>query len=267
MRTLTSLLVVLVLLGGVPLSAAAGDTVTCWFPPGWKSKARKAKAITEVLTEKSGVTIRPRIARSYPEILDAFSKGGWSLVYVGSFVQAVIKARGLGVPLVQTIDGREFYGAWMIYPKGKDPQEILARQPEKIAFTQGASSGESGAKAATGGKASIATSNHAASAGAVRAGKAAAAFVKNWWWIDNKSKFPELEAYQVPGISDRKNPDNVLTASNALPAEVRERIKRAALDSIEVFGGESMDEFDGSALEFSLNLMKKGGIDPLTYRW
>ena len=68
--------------------------------------------------------------------------------------------------------------------------EILAKFPEKIAFAKGASSGESSAKAATSGKASIPVANHGAASNAVKAGKAKAAVVKNWWWESNKKKFP-----------------------------------------------------------------------------
>lgn len=131
----------------------------------------------------------------------------------------------------------------------------------------GASSGESSAKAATAGKAAIAVPNHGAACSAVNAGKAKAAVVKNWWWESNSAKFPELEAYQIPKISVNENPDNVLTASNAIEADVRDRIAKAALANAGVFGAESMKLFDPSRLMFSLHLMKQGGIDPLTYQF
>ena len=65
--------------------------------------------IAEALSEKTEIIIKPRIARSYPEILRAFSSEEKSLVYVGSFVQAIIHARNLGVPLVQNINGKDLY--------------------------------------------------------------------------------------------------------------------------------------------------------------
>ena len=266
MKKLLATLTVALFLGGVVGPAFASD-LTCWFPPGWKKKAAKAKEITTALSDNSGITVKPRIAKSYPEILEAFSKGDAGLVYVGSFVQAIVKARGLGTPLVQTINGKEMYGSWMIFPKGEDPKTILANSPDKVAFARGASSGESGAKAATAGKASIGTPNHGASAGAVKAGKAKAAFVKNWWWQGNKDKFSTLDVYQVPGASDLGNPDNVLTASKGVSADVAAKIKKAAIASKDVFGGKEMADFDGSTLDFSLGLMEKGKIDPMTYSW
>lgn len=255
------------LLLSIPMSALSADSVTCWFPPGWKSKGSQAKAITSALSEKSGLDVKPRIAKSYPEILTAFSTDQESLVYVGSFVQAIIKARGLGTPLVQNINGKDLYSGVMIYPKGQNPEDILKNSPTQIAFAVGASSGESTAKAATGGKAAMGVANHGATAGAVKAGKAKAGIVKNWWWEANKEKFPTLDMYRVPGISVEKNPDNVLTASKAMSAATAKKIKDAAIASKDAFGAPKMVEFDTSRLDFPLSLMKKGKIDPKTYSW
>jgi ABC-type phosphate/phosphonate transport system substrate-binding protein len=165
---------------------------------------------------------------------------------------------------VQAIDGKQFYGAWMIYPKGGNPAAILADAPAKIAFAKGATSGETGAKAATGGKASVATANHGAAVEAVKSGKAVAAFVKSWWWEANKGKYPELEAHKVAGVSDAKNPDNVLTASKNVDAAVRGKLKAAALAAPAAFGAQSMAEFSGD-LSFTLALMGKGKLDPVSY--
>ena len=245
---------------------AAGD-LTCWFPPGWKSKAQKAKAITAVLSKESGLVIKPRIARSYPEILRAFDSDKQNFVYVGSFVQAIIHARGIGKALVQSVNGKELYCGIMIYPKGQDPEAILKNHPSEFAFAVGASSGESSAKAATNGKASIGTANHGATAGAVKVGKAKAGIVKNWWWEAKKNKYPELDAYMIPGISETKNPDNVLTASKSVPEDVRKKVSDAAIAGKDVFGAKEMVLFDTNGLAFSLSLMEKGKIDPHTYTW
>ena len=53
MRKLTTLVLALSLLIGAPLASMASDSLTCWFPPGWKKKASKAKEITAALTDKS----------------------------------------------------------------------------------------------------------------------------------------------------------------------------------------------------------------------
>lgn len=144
---------------------------------------------------------------------------------------------------------------------------MLKDHPDQIAFAVGASSGESAAKAATQGKASIGVANHNAAAGAVVAGKAKAAFVKNWWWEDNKGKFPTLAVYEVPGVSEAKNPDNILSASKAVPADQMKKLSDAALASKEAFNAKSMLPVAKTGLEFSLGLMKKGKIDPLAYTW
>jgi len=267
MKRLFTMILTFCFISSASVFAQAADSVNCWFPPAWKSKGAEARAITAALSENSGITVNPRIADSYPEILQAFSAGGENLVYVGSFVQAIIKARGLGTPLVQNVDGKEFYSGVLVYPQGEDPAALLANHPAEIAFAVGASSGESAAKAATGGMANIATPNHGASMGAVKAGKAKAAMVKNWWWESNKEKFPGMVMYEIPGISLIKNPDNVLTASKDLPADKASRIKKAAVASSAVFGKGEMKPFDSSALDFSLELMKKGGIDPMAYSW
>lgn len=245
----------------------AVESIDLWFAPEWKARAADAKTITETLSSKSGLQIRPRIANSYPQILDQFSSGAPALVYVGSFVQAVIRARNLGVGLVQAANGKEYYSGVLVYPKGGDPNTILRSSPEKVAYAVGASSGESSAKAATDGQAGIATKNHAATCGAVKAGKASAGVVKNWWWAGNGSKFPELAMYEIPGISEARNPDNVLTASKGVSAEIMAKVIAAAKASKEVFGADEMVEFDPTTLDFSLSLMERGRIDPLAYSW
>lgn len=241
--------------------------MNCWFPPAWKKKPAEVKAITDALSKKSGITIKPRIAGNYAQILDAFNSSDMNLVYVGSFIQAIIKARGLGTALVQAINGKEYYSGIMVYPKTGDPAAILKDFPEKIAFAKGASSGESSAKAATQGKADIMTANHGATCNAVKYNQAKAGFVKNWWWEANKTKYNMLSAYEVPGISIIKNPDNVLTASKAVPPDIQKKIKDAAIEISHVFGADKMAPFNPSQLNFSLELMKKGNIDPLTYTW
>ena len=117
-KGLISLLVIAVLLILPAALYAADGAITCWFPPGWKTKGSAARAITETLSQKSGLDIKPRIAKSYPEILEAFSSDNPSLVYVGSFVQAIINARNLGTPLAQNINGKELYSGVLVYPKG-----------------------------------------------------------------------------------------------------------------------------------------------------
>ncbi|PLX78035.1 MAG: hypothetical protein C0614_08885 [Desulfuromonas sp.] len=266
MKKVLAMVVVFGLMAVVPAQLFA-SSISCWFPPGWASKADQAEAITKALSEKSGIEVSPRIASSYPEILTSFATGENNLVYVGSFVQSIIKARGLGTPLVQSVNGKELYSGIMIYPKGQDPEAILKNSPGKIAYALGASSGESTAKAATDGQASIGTKSHAESVNAIKAGTAAAAVVKNWWWQANQAKYSNLEAYNIPSCSKVGNPDNVLTASHALPQDVQSKITAAALQSKEAFGAKSMRIFPEDTLLFSLWLMKKGGIDPATYSW
>jgi hypothetical protein len=77
----------------------------------------------------------------------------------------------------------------------------------------------------------------------------------------NKAKYPELDVHRVPGVSDAKNPDNVLTASKSLDAGVRSKLKAAALAAPAAFGAKSMAEVDGD-LSFTVSLMRKGKIDP-----
>lgn len=262
LRTLT-----FVLVSVFSTVSVAADAMDLWFSPGWKTKAGNAKTISKSLSDKSGLSIRPRIAKSYPEMLSALDSDTASLVYVGSFVQAMIRARGLGEGLVQSVTGKELYSGVLIYPKGQDPEAILKNNPTEIAFAVGASSGESSAKAATNGKAAIKTKNHKASLGAVKAGKAKAGVVKNWWWESNGKEYPDMAMYKMPGISENKNPDNVLAASKAVTADVRAKITQAAKASKDVFGAKEMRDFDPAVLDFTLSLMEKGHIDPQTYSW
>ncbi len=247
--------------------AAAAESLNCWFPPSWKKKGADARAIATALSQESGLTIKPRIAKSYPQILEAFSSEEMAIVYVGSFVQAIIKARGLGRPLVQAISDRGFYSGVLIYPQGEDPQAILKKNPRQIAYAIGASSGESVAKAATGGKARMGVLNHRITALAVKSGKAKAGVVKNWWWEDNKVNFPGLEMYKIPGISIESNPDYILTVSGGVPADLAQKIKAAAIAGKDSFKAQRLEDFDSRWLDLSLALMNEGRIDPLTYSW
>ncbi len=256
-----------VLLFSLMLTAANAAEITCWFPPDWSSKTQQTQDITKALSEKTGLTIHPKVAKSYPEIMQAFASADQNLVYVGSFVQAIIKAKGQGTALVQNIDGKDLYSGVLVYPKGDNPEEHLKNSPTKIAFAKGASSGETAAKAATGGKASLATPNHDATCTAVMDGRARAGVVKNWWWDKNKDKFQTLDVYKIPGISINKNPDNVLTASNAIPADIQKKISAAAIASKAAFSAPEMVPFDQSRLDFPLEMMRKGNIDPKNYAW
>ena len=255
------------LLFAMMLSSAVASEMSCWFPPDWSKKPEQAQAITKALSDKSGITVKPRIAKSYPEILTAFATADQNLVYVGSFVQAIIKAKGLGTALVQNIDGKELYSGILVYPKGGNPEAILKDSPAEISFAKAASSGETAAKAATGGKASVGVPNHDAACAAVTAGKAKAGVVKNWWWEKNKEKYATLDMYKIPGVSIDKNPDNVLTASKAVPADLQAKITEAAIASKEAFGAPEMAPFDQSRLDFPLEMMSKGGIDPKSYEF
>lgn len=260
----TAILTLLVL----PLSqAVAADRITCWFPPAWGSKSQQAQQIAAALSHETGFDIQARIAKNYPEILAAFATRDENLVYVGSFVQSIIKARQLGKQLVQVDNGKELYSGILIYPEGQDPQKILRDFPAEIAYAIGASSGESTAKAATGGKAAIGSANHGAACAAVNAGKARAAVVKNWWWEANKSRFAGLTAYDIPRFSKQGNPDNVLTASTSVAIEKQKLITAAAMKNPQIFGGEKVHLFEENSLQFSLWLMQQGNIDPLTYSW
>ena len=266
-KSLITLLAMIFIFGLVqPLFAA--DTLTCWFPPGWKKKAPQAQAIAKALSASAEMKIRPRIAKSYPEILKAFDSKNQNLVYVGSFVQAIIAARKLGTPLVQNVNGKELYSGVLIAPKGVDALSILKKTPTQVAFAIGASSGESSAKAATAGKAAIGVANHGAAIGAIKAGRAKAAVVKNWWWESHVKDYPQMSMHLIPGVSIAQNPDNVLTASKAVPAKIQEKVKKAAMASSAAFGrGARIQAFSPGKLAFSLGLMQKGKIDPIKYSW
>ncbi len=67
MKKIATLLIALMMVFGITITSYATETMNCWFPPGWKSKTRKAKAITDALSQNSGLTIKPRIAKSYPQ--------------------------------------------------------------------------------------------------------------------------------------------------------------------------------------------------------
>lgn len=267
MKRLMVVGIVLTLLGLPVTQALASGGINCWFPPGWQGKTDQAEAITQALSSETGIKIEPRIAGSYPEILTAFSGDEKNLVYVGSFVQAIINARGLGTGLVQSQNGKELYSGVLIYPTGQDPEAILRDYPTEIAYAIGASSGESTAKAATKGQAQVARGSHAASCQAVLDGKAKAAAVKNWWWEANHEKYPGFSSYDIPAITFLGNPDNVLTASNAVPQAVREKLIVAAMKRQDVFNADKVQLFDNNKLRFSLWLMEQGKIDPLSYTW
>lgn len=249
------------------LASAAG--IVLYFPPEWADRPPQAKAIAEALAKEGGLDIQPRIAQSYPELVAAFPQKEPVLVYVGSFVQALLYARALSSPLMHAIDGKQFYTSILIAPtsSGTDPVAIVKDAGAAVSYSKGTSSGESGAKATTGGKAEIAANNHQAAINAVKAGRAKCAFVKNWWWEGNKGKIDGMNRLEYPGVSDLKHPDNVLSANRAVSPKDISKIKESVVKLSTVFGVQSFSEFDPALLEPTLSLMKKGKIDPQTYTW
>jgi ABC-type phosphate/phosphonate transport system substrate-binding protein len=266
-RGIVGLMTVLLVFAGFSGDAMASDAIGLWFPPAWAGREAEARAIAQTLSTEAEVEIRAEIAKNYPEILSAFESGAPALVYAGSFVQTLIHLRQLGRVLVQSVNGREFYSGVLIYPADADPEDRLSRFPERVAFAVGASSGESSAKAATEGKAAIGVASHWEAARAVASGRAKAAFVKNWWWEDHRKKFPGLNMKSVPGISENKNPDNLLAASQSVPPETVSAIIQTTLVNPDLFGGQQMVLFDLSDLIFPKTLMKRAGIDPAAYQW
>jgi len=122
MKKIFMLLVLTVSIAALPGASCAESEVTCWFPPGWEAKNPEIKAIVDSLTQKSGIAVKPLVAKNYPQILDALNSDKPCLVYAGSFIQAIIQAKGLGRPLAQVADGKEFYSGIMVYPhKGEIP--------------------------------------------------------------------------------------------------------------------------------------------------
>jgi ABC-type phosphate/phosphonate transport system substrate-binding protein len=249
------------------LGSAWAVEVNIYFPPAWKNQSEKAARIAEGLSQEVGIKITPHIAECYPEILNALLQKQPVLAYVGSMVQSIVYARQLGTPLIQALNHKQLYSGIMLFPKGMSPTAILNDYPAEIAFTVGATSGEVCAKLATGGKASIAVSDHHAAAEAIRTGKAKAGFVKNIWWEENKNNYPKLDSYSLPGISEVKNADNVLLSSRFVSPDVKAALMSAAFKLPELFDADLVVPFDSSALNFTIELMNKAGIDPLTYRW
>jgi hypothetical protein len=250
--------------------AYAAD-ITLYYPPEWKAKVPQANAIAQALTKSSGLKIKPCIANSYPEIVSAFSQGQPMLVYVGSFLQAVLYARQLSVPIVQGIDGKELYSSVLIAPAlaGSDPVKIVDAAGVSVAYAKGSSSGESGAKAATRGKAAIPTNDHFSAVYEIKSGKAKCAFVKDWWWKANKNMdiMKGMQVLDYPGVSDLKNADNILSANKMIAPKDIEKIKAAVNANANVFQVKSFKEFTPALLEPSLALMKKGNINPKNYTW
>lgn len=125
------------------------------------------------------------------------------------------------MPIAQAESRRRFYTSVLIVPAAAsdDPVAAVQEAGTAISYVQGASSGESGARAASAGAASVRTNNHEASVNAVKVGRAKAAFVKNWWWEDNKDRFPGMKKLEYPGVSDHQNPDYVLSVNRAVPPE------------------------------------------------
>ncbi len=248
-------------------SALALSEINLYFPPNWAAHSAAAGQIANGLGHELGIKIIPNISSCYPEILIALTEKKPVLAYVGSMVQTIIWSRKLGTPLLQAIDHKQFYGGVLLFPKGMSPSAILKDYPAEIAYTVGATSGEVCAKSATGGKASIAVFNQRTAADTIMSGKAKAAFVKNVWWDENKNNYPELDSYSVPEISDIKNADNVLLVSKFVPPGLKAAIMSATAKVPELFNADLIVPFDSSALNFTLELMKKAGINPLTYTW
>ncbi|MEW6088016.1 MAG: PhnD/SsuA/transferrin family substrate-binding protein [bacterium] len=249
--------------------AASAEKITIYFPPDWQEKANDAKIIAEKLSENSGLDIKPLIAKSYHQILDAFMEHTPALVYIGSFVQSVLYSRNLSLPLAQGINGKELYTGVLITPAsaGNDPVLIVKNAGANIAYAKSTSSGETAAKAASNGIAEIAVISQTAAANAVKVGKAKAAFVKNLWWEDNKNKYSGLKSFNYPRISDIKHPDYIVSANRHLNPKDLEKIMTALKNCKEYFKVNEFKKFDPELLEGTLQLMKKAKIDIENYKW
>lgn len=253
----------------LPVLAQAGE-LTMYFAPEWKEKAAKAKEITDVLSQASGLTIQPRVVGANPDLITAFEKSDPAIVYVGSLITTLLTARGLGTPLAQGVkEGKESYSAVLVAPvaAGSDPAAIVSGAGEAISYAKGASSGELGAKAASNGKANVAANNHAGALNAVKAGKAKAAFVKNWWWEEHKGEYADFQKFDYPGVSEHHNADFVLSVNKGVAEADRAKVKQAASAHAAAFGVTSFRDFDPAATEPTKALMKKGNLDPATYTW
>ena len=259
------------LLGGVvlammPVLALAGE-LPIYFAPTWGAKKVLANDIAEVMAKGSGLDIQPRIMHNNAELVAAFAKKEPALLYVGSMMTAILQQRGLVDPVAQGVNDKEMYSAVLIAPiaAGGDAKAIVKEAGAAISYAKGYSSGEMGAKAASDGQANVATETHEAALDAIRKGKAKAAFVKNWWWEQNQKKYPKLRMLAYPGVSELKNPDNVLSASKAVTAEDVAKIKKAVTDNYFVFQVRSFRPFEASLLKGTLELMSKAKLDPSKY--
>lgn len=266
-RMVAALLFLVLTVAGDVRSAAAQPLVHLWFPNTWAAKGAEAQKIADELGKKSGLKIVPEIAANNAELLTALTGTDPEIAFVGSMVSAVVWSRRLAQPLFQAVDGRHLYAGVMIFPKGQVPETILRDDPGAVAYNIGTTSGEVCAKAATGGKAALGMPSFPATADAVQSGKAKAGFVKDFWWDDNKQKYPQLDSAMLPGISDSRNPDNVMLVSVRVAPEIRGLILDAAYHSPKLFNANVVVPFDSSSLDYTLSLMKKAGLDPLTYEW
>ncbi|MBF0460781.1 MAG: PhnD/SsuA/transferrin family substrate-binding protein [Magnetococcales bacterium] len=259
------------LLGGIalammPVLSSAGE-LPMYFASTWKAKKVLTEDMAAAMAKGSGLDIRPHIVNSNAELIAAFAKKEPAIVYVGSMVTAVLYHRGLIDPLAQGVNDKEMYTSVLIVPLAaeNDATAMVKEAGTAIAYAKGFSSGELGAKAASDGQANIATETHEAALGALRSGKAKAAFVKNWWWEDNKKKYPKFKMLNYPGVSELQNPDNVLSASKAVTAEDAAKIKKAVTDNYFVFQVRSFRPFEASLLKGTLELMAKAKLDPSKY--
>lgn len=248
-------------------SAWAVSEINLYFPPEWKHQPEEAYKISDGLSNEVGIRIIPQIADCYPEILTALSRKKPVIVYVGSMVQTIVLARKLGAPLLQALDHKQYYGGVLIYPQGKSPSVILNDFPAEVAYTVGSTAGEVCAKVATRGKASIAVTDQRAAVDAIRSGEARGAFVKNTWWDENRNEYPEFGSYRVRGVSNFDNADNVLLVSNYVSPEIKSLIMAAAIKAPHIFNASLVVPFDSFFLWYTQKLMKRAGIDPLTYTW
>ncbi len=250
-------------------SHASAENILLYFPPDWQEHAIDAKQIADNLSKNSNLTILPLIAKSYPQIFEAFSEKKPVLVYVGSFMQAIFYENKLSFPIAQGINGREFYTSVMLVQANEndDAVAIIKKAGTNIAYSKGASSGESGAKAASNGSAKIEVISHTAAANAVKVGKAKAAFVKDWWWEDNKSKYPTLKKLEYPGVSDKKNADNILSANMYVSSEDIGKISAALNKTKNYFKVSEFRKFDARLLNDTIILMEIGKIDLKKYKW
>jgi phosphonate transport system substrate-binding protein len=253
------------------------------------AQMERFKPLAEYLTEQTGIPVKLKILSRYGNIIDHFTSEGMDGAFFGSFTGAMAIQKLGVVPLVRPVnlDGESTYCGLIFIRKGSGIRSMKDLKGKRFAFVERATTAGYIYPVALLREQGVSnwrsffsdhyfTGSHDASIYAVLEGKADAGAAKNSVYTWMRSKEPRVDReLQVLSESIRV-PSNGLCVRKDLDENVKKKIRNALLNLHSTSRGkEVLAKFralrfiEASPADYApvLDLAKKAGIDPATYRY